>query len=175
VQKPSNETSATMRRRALAFAAVVVAWIAIDRASKLSMDVVPVGTTLAHNVLGLFDFTLVHNTGGAWGVFGGSTVPLGIFSVAVCAALAVFLFAYLRNEATWLETISVALIVAGGLGNAWDRFAYGYVVDFFNCTFIDFPVFNVADIGVTCGIALLVIALIARPGEGRDDARAGED
>ena len=154
-----------MRRRALAFAAVLVAWIAIDRASKVAMDTVSVGTTLARNVLGLFDFTLVHNTGGAWGVFGGSTVPLGIFSLVVCAGLAVFLFAYLRDQATWLETISIALIVAGGLGNAWDRFAYGYVVDFFNCTFVDFPVFNVADIGVTCGIALLVIALITRPGD----------
>ncbi len=154
-----------MRRRALAFAAVLVAWIAIDRVSKLAMDTVSVGTTLARNVLGLFDFTLVHNTGGAWGVFGGSTVPLGVFSLVVCAGLAVFLFAYLRDQATWLETISIALIAAGGLGNAWDRFAYGYVVDFFNCTFVDFPVFNVADIGVTCGIALLVIALITRPGD----------
>lgn len=175
MQGKSFDTSRSMRRRAFAFAAVVVVWMALDRASKLAMDTVAVGSTVQHNVLGLFDFTLVHNTGGAWGVFGGSTLPLGVFSVAVCVALAVFLFAYLRAQATWLETISIALVVAGGLGNAWDRFAYGYVVDFFNCTFVDFPVFNVADIGVTCGIVLLIIGLIAHPGDDAGAPRAGED
>ena len=49
---------------------------------------------------------------------------------------------------------------SGGLGNAFDRFAQGYVIDFIDFTFIDFPVFNIADIGVTCGFVLLVIGYL---------------
>ena len=50
--------------------------------------------------------------------------------------------------------------MAGGLGNAYDRFFTGYVVDFINVTFMDFPVFNVADIGVTCGIVAFFVFVI---------------
>ena len=59
-----------------------------------------------------------------------------------------------------LETIALALVCSGGLGNAIDRFSQLYVVDFIDFTFIDFPVFNVADIGVTCGFVLLVIGYL---------------
>ena len=52
------------------------------------------------------------------------------------------------------------LLVAGGLGNAFDRFALGYVVDFIEPVFIDFPVFNVADVGVTCGFVLFLVGVI---------------
>ena len=53
-----------------------------------------------------------------------------------------------------------ALIVAGGLGNALDRFTLGYVVDFIDTTFISFPTFNVADIGVTCGFVLFFAGML---------------
>ena len=52
------------------------------------------------------------------------------------------------------------MVVAGGIGNAVDRFANGFVTDFIEFSFIDFPVFNIADIGVTCGFALLIIGII---------------
>ncbi len=66
----------------------------------------------------------------------------------------------------------MALVVAGGLGNAIDRFTLGYVVDFIEPVFIDFPVFNVADIGVTCGFVLFVVAMIlAYRRADREDAR----
>ena len=52
------------------------------------------------------------------------------------------------------------LVVAGGIGNAIDRFSQGYVVDFIEPVFIDFPVFNVADIGVTCGFVLFLVGVI---------------
>ena len=50
--------------------------------------------------------------------------------------------------------------VAGGIGNAIDRFTLGFVVDFIEPTFIDFPIFNIADIGVTCGIILFIVSLL---------------
>lgn len=59
-----------------------------------------------------------------------------------------------------LGALGLSLVVAGGIGNAIDRFTLGYVVDFIEPVFIDFPVFNVADIGVTCGVALFIASLI---------------
>ena len=46
------------------------------------------------------------------------------------------------------------------IGNAIDRFTLGFVVDFIEPTFIDFPIFNIADIGVTCGIILFIVSLL---------------
>lgn len=156
--KVDNGVSA--KTTAVLFGAVVVLWLLLDRLTKSAVDTVNVGTVLQRNVLGSFDFVLVHNTGAAWGLFAGSTTALGWFSVIVCIALTVLLFAWLRKEANIGTVIGCALVVAGGLGNAIDRFAQSYVTDFISFNFIDFPVLNVADIGVTCGIVLLLASVI---------------
>lgn len=63
---------------------------------------------------------------------------------------------------SWPELIGLGLVIGGGIGNAIDRFVLGYVVDFIDLSFMDFPVFNIADIGVTCGLALFLIGWIVR-------------
>ena len=64
------------------------------------------------------------------------------------------------RRSNWVLTLGGALVVAGGIGNAIDRFIQGYVVDFIELSFMDFPVFHIADIGVTCGVVLIFIAVI---------------
>ena len=61
---------------------------------------------------------------------------------------------------TFMQLFSIGIVVAGGIGNAIDRFVTGYVVDFICFDFIDFPVFNIADIGVTCGVLILVTLMM---------------
>ncbi len=150
------------KRRIAAFAAVALAWLAFDRVTKAYFEgAYELGQAGAN--CGLFRFTLVHNTGAAWGMFGDSTFALGVTSTIVCVLIAVA-FAFWEKLAghapTALETCSLALVFAGGLGNAIDRFVQAYVIDFIDFTFIDFPVFNIADIGVTCGFVLLVIGYL---------------
>lgn len=145
-------------RKITLFVLIALAWVAIDQFSKACFKGQEPGGILAGPFLGLVDVRLVHNTGGAWGIFSDNTVALGVFSVVVCLALAAY-FLYTAKQASYLQAVSFALIVAGGAGNAIDRFVQGYVVDFIEFSFVDFPVFNVADIGVTCGFALLVISL----------------
>ena len=67
--------------------------------------------------------------------------------------------------------ICLTVILAGAVGNLIDRIMNGFVVDFIYFQIINFPVFNVADIGVTCGFALLVISmfLMVRAGGSEDD------
>ncbi len=163
-------TSKNSKKKAAAlFAAIALVWLVFDRLTKMyfegAYELGQAGTNC-----GLFRFTLVHNTGAAWGMFGNSTFALGITSSIVCVLIA-FAFAFWEKLAghapNILETLALALVFSGGLGNAIDRFSQLYVVDFIDFTFIDFPVFNIADIGVTCGFVLLVVGyLLATRKEG---------
>ena len=153
-------------KTSLVFCAIALGWVAFDRATKLYADTHEVGETFVSNVLGLFDFTLVHNTGAAWGIFGDSTMPLGVFSLVVCLAILWYVFGFRHARARLIESVPLAFVFAGGVGNAVDRLSLGYVIDFIRTTFIDFPVFNVADIGVTCGVIVFMIVLFTSLREG---------
>ncbi len=138
------------------FSFVAIVWLAFDMLTKAFFNTFEVGELIGGPYLGLFEFRLVHNTGAAWGMFGDSTFALGVLSVVVCAMLIAFLL-LVDPPLNSVCTVGLALVFAGGVGNAIDRFSQAYVVDFINATFIDFPVFNIADIGVTCGFALLFV------------------
>lgn len=145
-------------RRVALFVGVALVWLLLDIITKNIADDHSLGQVFGISIPGVFECRLVHNTGGAWGMFGDMTLALGVLSLVICALIVVFVFIY-RNMSSF-PTFALALIFAGGLGNAIDRFFYGYVIDFINLTFIDFPVFNIADIGVTCGIALFIISIV---------------
>ena len=106
----------------------------------------------------LIDFTYVQNTGAAFSIMSGKMGVLSIVSVAFCISVVVYWI--LKRPTQRLLCISLAMIFGGALGNAVDRIFYGFVVDFIETTFIDFPVFNIADIGITVGVALLMIHFI---------------
>lgn len=169
---PAPEARKAVRGKTVLFAVVAVAWFALDRATKAAFDGMEPGGVLAGPYLGLIDIHLVHNTGAAWGLFAGSTAALGVLSVVVCAALAAFFF-YDRRHLGVLETLGIALIVAGGAGNALDRFAQGFVTDFLEFSFFDFPVFNIADCGVTCGFVLLFLGFAIGWARGGNAAGSG--
>ena len=149
-------------RNALVLGTVGLAWLAFDLLTKSWFSAnYQAGDVVTGSILGLVRFHLVHNTGAAWGMFGDSTLALGVVSLVVCVILVVYLLAFCPR-ASLPETLGIALVVAGGLGNAIDRFTMGYVVDFIEPVFIDFPVFNIADIGVTCGFVLFLAGLLLR-------------
>ena len=170
-------------RNTLVFAASALVWLVVDRLTKALADVGAPGTVLWPGIPGVFDLQLVHNTGAAWGLFAGNPAALGWVALVICAV--VLVGGHLRRStASVPEMLGYALILAGGAGNAIDRFTNGYVVDFFNFDLIGFPVFNVADIGVVVGFVLVAIVLLAlgahegvRAGEHageREDVRKGE-
>lgn len=105
---------------------------------------------------GLLDFVFVKNFGAAFGVMKNSTIIFIIFTVFLVGALGFILFRFKKHNV--LSYIAISAIIAGGIGNFIDRIVNtdGYVVDFIHISFFP-PVFNVADIFVTCGVALLVI------------------
>ena len=155
-----SHQGASRRYTTAFFVAIVLIWIALDRMTKAYFDgTFVLGETSSASYV-LFHFRLVHNTGMAWGMFDDSTSLLAMFSCVICALVLVIWLLWSRllgRNPSMLETLGLALLFAGGVGNAIDRFMQGYVVDFIEFTFIDFPVFNIADIGVTCGFVLVFV------------------
>ena len=105
---------------------------------------------------GVMELVLVGNTGAAFSIGAGSQWVFVLIALAVCAGILVWVW----RERTMPCALARALgcVLGGGVGNLVDRLATGTVTDFFATTFIDFPVFNVADIFVTLGVfATLVL------------------
>ena len=104
---------------------------------------------------GLFDITYVRNEGAAFSLMSGRMSLLSIISVAFCAAVVIW---WIKKKPTHpMLCTAVTLLFSGALGNAIDRIARGYVVDFIRATFVHFPIFNVADIAITVGALLLIV------------------
>ena len=119
---------------------------------------------------GVFDITYIINDGAAWGILGGRQFLLSAFTVIVIAALIIYAVKK-RALMPKLELYSLAMIVGGGIGNLIGRVFDGYVVDFINVKAISFlNIFNIADIGITVGCFLLIIALLISPQRKKDDA-----
>ena len=108
---------------------------------------------------GLLQLTYVQNTGAAFSSFEGQQWLFALIFVVFTAAI---LYEYFKSPMPFkkAERWLIAAIYAGGLGNMIDRVRLGYVVDMIETTFMDFPVFNVADCFITCGCILLMLHLI---------------
>lgn len=109
---------------------------------------------------GVFELHYVRNSGMAWSLFDGG----GARWFFVVMTLLVFVLVIFAVKKHWLQgkfqLLSVAAVMGGALGNFIDRLLTGEVVDMIRVTFIDFPVFNVADCFVTCGAILLMAGIL---------------
>lgn len=106
----------------------------------------------------IMEFRYILNTGAAWGMFSENRWVFLIISGVALVILPIILYKY-RNL-PFLFGFSLSLIISGAAGNMIDRVFSGAVVDFLNFLFVDFPVFNFADICVTVGAALMFVYLI---------------
>ena len=104
---------------------------------------------------GLVELYYIRNTGGGFSILSGHTWLLTLLTAAVMVVVALLLArkTFPHPLAMWTLTA----ILGGGLGNLIDRVRLGYVVDMFNFQFIDYPVFNVADMCIVSGCILGLI------------------
>ena len=117
----------------------------------------PVGT--AEFINGFIGWNYVRNTGAAFGSFSNNTVLLSVVTGAVLLA-GIVLIAMKKVKSKFCLVCAV-MIISGGLGNLIDRVLKGYVVDFIDLQFMNFAVFNFADILVTVGAFALMFYVIA--------------
>ena len=153
------------RTRITLFLAMAAVAVILDQIVKAWVrSALPKTGDTAPFIPGVLRLLHVENTGAAFSMGEGK----GFFFVAI--AVAIFILALL---AVWKEVLSVPFALAlgavagGGIGNMIDRLVQGSVTDFFATQFMDFPVFNVADIFVTLGVICVLICLIREGGEDR--------
>ena len=133
--------------------------IIADQVTKfLVVNEIPLRTTV-DAIPGLFHLTYVKNTGAAFSSFEGMQWLFLLVFAAFTVAI-IWEFPKKRWPFTSFDRWCIAAVYAGGLGNMIDRLRLGYVVDMIEVDFISFPVFNVADCFITCGVILLLIHLV---------------
>ena len=134
---------------------VVILVVVADQATKAAVGhLMEVGDPARTLIPGLFNLMHIENTGAAFSIGEGSS-----WLFVICAAL-VFMVLCAFVWTTDLPTsfvMSLGCVAGGGVGNMIDRMVNGSVTDFIATTFIDFPVFNVADIFVTCGVIVSLV------------------
>lgn len=107
---------------------------------------------------GVMDLTFVKNTGAAFSMLEEHTWLLTLLSGVVAVILAVLLARRILPH--WFGQLALGLLLGGAVGNFIDRLLLGYVTDMFAAAFLNFPVFNVADIAVVVGGVLLCVHVI---------------
>jgi len=111
---------------------------------------------------GYLELRYAENCGAAFGFFdrGPSWLRHALFVSAALTAVLGLLWMYWRHYGEALFVVSVPMIASGALGNLIDRFRLGYVVDFIRVHYSEqlvWPTFNVADVMISVGAALLLI------------------
>ncbi len=161
------------------YALLAAALVAVDQLVKyLVLQNIPLGGHVPF-IPHLVELTYVQNTGAAFALFEEHTWLLALVSLAMSVVLIIALWkGFFRHP---LGRLTLTLLLAGAVGNLIDRAFRGFVVDMFNLLFMNFAVFNVADIcvvvgGISAGLYYLFLADKLEPGRKgsgeHDDAEA---
>lgn len=134
--------------------------ILLDQAIKKIIEATLDLNTSVSIIDGFFNITHVQNNGAAFSMFQGNR--LFLITVAILSLVLIIYMAFRDYDKTKLNKISYGLLIGGIIGNLIDRIFLGYVIDYldFNIFGYNFPVFNLADIGIVVGIMVMMIIVI---------------
>ncbi len=117
---------------------------------------------------GVLAFRSAHNTGIVWGTFQGWG---GVFTIVTALALPLIVWMYVSAKPfRAVKAAALGLVLAGALGNLYDRLFYGHVRDFIDFYLIGWPVFNLADVFICVGVAVFAAMLLRGGTETRAEA-----
>ncbi len=147
------------RTSLIVFAILAVAGVIVDRIVKVwAAGALTLGDASSGPDFGLVKMMLVHNEGAAFSLGEGHQTAFVVLAVIIVVAIVFGMLAI--KEHTVLDVVGLGLLAAGAVGNVIDRINDGYVTDMIAVTFIDFPVFNVADMCVVVGVVLFIIYVL---------------
>jgi signal peptidase II len=113
---------------------------------------------------GLLNIVRSKNAGVVFGLFPGKTIAFIVFSAI---AIVVILFIYIKSDKTiFISNLALGLVLAGAIGNLWDRIWFRCVRDFIDLHIGDkyhWPTFNAADSLICVGVLMLVITSLSAP------------
>lgn len=134
--------------------------LVLDQVSKYMAVISLRGNQGIEIIPGVFRLYYLENNGAAFGIFQNQQVFFYISTVVIVGILAFFYLKLQKGKKYLPICLCIVFTAAGALGNFIDRVWHKYVVDFLYFELIDFPVFNVADIYVTCSAAVLIFLLL---------------
>ena len=115
-------------------------------------------------ILSILNFALTYNRGAAFSLLNNNSQWTHVFFISLTIIISLVLLVWLKksvNRKQTMECVGLSLILGGAWGNLFDRFYYGYVIDFIDVHLGSYhwPVFNVADSAICIGaITVLIIA-----------------
>lgn len=128
---------------------------------------------------GFVPLTLAFNRGAAFGISVGDNSRLFFIPITILALVLLIVLLRQAERRDWLRLVSISMVVAGALGNLYDRVRWGRgVVDFIgpiDLGVMNWPIFNVADISITCGAVLLAISFWLEERRERTDTAVLEE
>lgn len=139
---------------------IAFASLLIDEISKFLISHYLSSGEIIHVFKGL-DFTKLYNSGCAFSLFEGKNPLLIIIALVMIYVLVKLMKEYKNN---FINALAFGFLFGGILGNLFDRILLGHVRDFIKLTFIDFPVFNMADSFITVGVVILFISTFFKEG-----------
>ena len=105
----------------------------------------------------IFRLVFVKNYGAAFNIFSGNRIFLSCISIIFSILLTYLILR--KNTISIYDLYSYSFILGGTIGNGMDRILRGFVIDFINLNFINFPVFNIADISINIGFIFLIYTI----------------
>ena len=106
----------------------------------------------------LFKLDLVKNYGAAFNILSGNRIFLS--SISIIFSIFLIYLILRKNTLNSIDLLSYCFILGGTIGNGLDRIIRGFVIDFINLNFINFPVFNIADISINIGFIFLFYSIL---------------
>ena len=113
--------------------------------------------TLINKNFLLFRIDFIKNYGAAFNIFSGNRIFLSCISIIFSILLTYLILR--KNSLNQSELFAYSFILGGTIGNGIDRIFKGFVIDFINLNFINFPVFNIADISINVGFIFLLYSI----------------
>lgn len=152
-----------MKRKVSIFISILLL-ILLDQAVKgYVVKEIPLGG-IRRFIPKVVSLTYLKNSGAAFSMLENRQWFFTIITLIAMGAAFVYLYRHIKGS-IWL-LLGLTLIISGGIGNFIDRLRQGFVVDMFHLDFMNFAIFNVADIYLTIGVGLLLIYLLREESHG---------
>ena len=152
-----------MKRKVSIFISILLL-ILLDQAVKgYVVKEIPLGG-MRRFIPKVVSLTYLKNSGAAFSMLENQQWFFTIITLIAMGAAFVYLYRHIKGS-IWL-LLGLTLIISGGIGNFIDRLRQGFVVDMFHLDFMNFAIFNGADIYLTIGVGLLLIYLLREESHG---------
>lgn len=152
-----------MKRKVSIFISILLL-ILLDQAVKgYVVKEIPLGG-MRRFIPKVVSLTYLKNSGAAFSMLENQQWFFAIITLIAMGAAFVYLYRHIKGS-LWL-LLGLTLIISGGIGNFIDRLRQGFVVDMFHLDFMNFAIFNVADIYLSIGVGLLLIYLLREESHG---------